>query len=143
MGSEMCIRDRYSVIMAVAIFIALAFNIQRAYWVPLSAHTIILGNVTTIRTLDRSLARGLGTIVGTIVLSGILAFHINPIIAIFIMGFSAMMIEAFVASNYAFAVIFITTQVIMLNGLASQNLNIENAYTRIIDVLTGMVLPLQ
>ena len=118
---------QYTVIMAVAIFIALAFNIQKAYWVPLSAHTIMLGNVTTIRTLDRSLARGIGTIIGTIVLSGILAFHIDPIFAIIIMGFSAMMTEAFV-SNYAFAVIFITTQVIMLNGLASQNLNIEIAY---------------
>ena len=51
-----------------------------------------------------------------------------------------MMTEAFVASNYAFAVIFITTQVIMLNGLASQNLNIEIAYTRIIDVLIGIAI---
>ena len=66
----------------------------------------MLGNVTTIRTLDRSIARGIGTIIGTIVLSGILAFHIDPIFAIIIMGFSAMMTEAFVASNYAFAVIF-------------------------------------
>ena len=64
------------------------------YWVPLSAHTIMLGNVTTIRTLDRSIARGIGTIIGTIVLSGILAFHIDPIFAIIIMGFSAMMTEA-------------------------------------------------
>ncbi|WP_186301721.1 FUSC family protein, partial [Staphylococcus hominis] len=75
---------QYTVIMAVAIFIALAFNIQKAYWVPLSAHTIMLGNVTTIRTLDRSIARGIGTIIGTIVLSGILAFHIDPIFAIII-----------------------------------------------------------
>ena len=30
-----------------------------------------------------------------------------------------MMTEGFVAANYAFAVIFITTQVILLNGLAS------------------------
>ena len=37
----------------------------------------MLSNMTTIRTLDRSLARGLGTIVGAIVLSGILAFNIN------------------------------------------------------------------
>ena len=130
---------QYTVIMAVAIFIALAFNIQKRI-VPLSAHTIMLGNVTTIRTLDRSIARGIGTIIGTIVLSGILAFHIDPIFAIIIMGFSAMMTEAFVASNYAFAVIFITTQVIMLNGLASQNLNIEIAYTRIIDVLIGIAI---
>ncbi|WP_225367575.1 FUSC family protein, partial [Lentilactobacillus parakefiri] len=66
--------------MGIAIFIALAFNIQKAYWVPLTAHTVMLSNMTTIRTLDRSLARGLGTIVGAIVLSGILAFNINPVV---------------------------------------------------------------
>lgn len=86
----------------------------------------MLSNMTTIRTLDRSLARGLGTIVGAIVLSGILAFNINPVVAILIMSISALMTEAFVASNYAFAVIFITIQVIMLNGLASQNLSYRN-----------------
>ena len=131
---------QYTVIMGIAIFIALAFNIQKAYWVPLTAHTVMLSNMTTIRTLDRSLARGLGTIVGAIVLSGILAFNINPVVAILIMSISALMTEAFVASNYAFAVIFITIQVIMLNGLASQNLSIEIAYTRIIDVLVGIII---
>ena len=126
--------------MAIAIFIALGFNIQKAYWVPLSAHTVLLSNMTTIRSLDRALARGIGTIIGALILSGILALNINPLIAILIMGVSAVMTEAFVAANYAFAVIFITTQVIMLNGLASHNLSIEIAYTRIIDVILGIVI---
>ena len=56
------------------------------------------------------------------------------------MGLSAMMTEGFVAANYAFAVIFITTQVILLNGLASGNLSIDIAYTRIVDVLIGIVI---
>ena len=30
---------QYTVIMGIAIFIALAFNIQKAYWVPLTAHS--------------------------------------------------------------------------------------------------------
>ncbi|MBW4836169.1 MAG: FUSC family protein [Staphylococcaceae bacterium] len=131
---------QYTVIMAIAIFIALGFNIQKAYWVPLSAHTVLLSNMTTIRSLDRALARGIGTIIGALILSGILALNINPLIAILIMGVSAVMTEAFVAANYAFAVIFITTQVIMLNGLASHNLSIEIAYTRIIDVILGIVI---
>ena len=61
----------YAVIMGAAIFVSLFFNIQRSYWIPLSAHTVLLG-LTTIRMLDRSLARGLGTIVGTLLLSAIL-----------------------------------------------------------------------
>ena len=129
----------YAVIMAVAIFISLAFNIQKSYWIPLTAHTVLLG-MTTRRMLDRSVARGLGTILGTLVLSAILYFNPHLIIAVIIMGIAAMVTETFVGSNYAFAVIFITIQVILLNGLASDNLSISIAYTRIFDVLIGIVI---
>ena len=125
---------QYTVIMAIAIFIALGFNIQKLIGTTFSTYCITFSNMTTIRSLDRALARGIGTIIGPLILSGILALNINPLIAILIMGVSAVMTEAFVAANRAFAVIFITTQVIMLNGLASHNLSIEIAYTRIIDV---------
>lgn len=129
----------YAVIMAVAIFISLAFNIQKSYWIPLTAHTVLLG-MTTRRMLDRSVSRGLGTIIGTLLLSAILYFNPHLVIAVIIMGLAAMVTEAFVGSNYAFAVIFITTQVILLNGLASKNLSISIAYTRIFDVLIGIVI---
>lgn len=129
----------YIIIMAVAIFISLAFDIQKSYWIPLTAHTVMLG-MTTRRMLDRAMARGLGTIIGTLVLSVILYFHPHLVVAVIIMGLAAMMTEAFVGSNYAFAVIFITIQVILLNGLASQNLSISIAYTRIFDVLIGIAI---
>ena len=96
--------------------------------------------MTTRRMLDRSVARGLGTILGTLVLSAILYFNPHLIIAVIIMGIAAMVTETFVGSNYAFAVIFITIQVILLNGLASDNLSISIAYTRIFDVLIGIVI---
>ena len=64
--------------------------------------------MTTRRMLDRSVARGLGTILGTLVLSAILYFNPHLIIAVIIMGIAAMVTETFVGSNYAFAVIFIT-----------------------------------
>ncbi|MCE5090250.1 FUSC family protein [Staphylococcus devriesei] len=129
----------YTVIMAVAIFISLAFNIQKSYWIPLTAHTVLVG-MTTRRMLDRATARGLGTIMGTLLLSVILYFNPHLIVAVIVMGLAAMMTEAFVGSNYAFAVIFITTQVILLNGLASENLSINIAYTRIFDVLIGITI---
>ena len=52
----------YAVIMG-ALFLYRYFQYPTSYWIPLSAHTVLLG-LTTIRMLDRSLARGLGTIVG-------------------------------------------------------------------------------
>ena len=51
--------------------------------------------MTTRRMLDRSVARGLGTILGTLVLSAILYFNPHLIIAVIIMGIAAMVTETF------------------------------------------------
>ncbi|HEK6497330.1 TPA: FUSC family protein [Staphylococcus aureus] len=108
---------RYTAIMMIAIFIALMFNFEKAYWIPLSAHTILLGT-STIHAIERGMARGLGTILGVLVLSVILLFSIpTPV-----------------------AVVFITIQVILMNGLASQNLTINIAFPRVIDVAMGIVI---
>ena len=96
--------------------------------------------MTTVRMFDRAFARGIGTILGALLLSGILYFHPHTMIAVILMGAAAAMTEAFVGANYAFAVIFITTQVILLNGLASGNLSMEIAYTRILDVIIGITI---
>ena len=92
--------------MAVAIFVALAFNIQKSYWIVISAHTVMLG-MTTVRMFDRAFARGIGTILGALLLSGILYFHPHTMIAVILMGAAAAMTEAFVGANYAFAVILL------------------------------------
>lgn len=55
--------------------------------------------MTTRRMLDRSVARGLGTILGTLVLSAILYFNPHLIIAVIIMGIAAMVTETFVGSK--------------------------------------------
>ena len=49
--------------MAVAIFVALAFNIQKSYWIVISAHTVMLG-MTTVRMFDRAFARGVEQFLG-------------------------------------------------------------------------------
>ncbi|MGF7193299.1 FUSC family protein [Staphylococcus pasteuri] len=130
---------RYTVIMSAAIFIALFFGFDKAYWIPLSAHTLLVGT-STIHSLERGTARSFGTILGVIVLTGILAFSIPTPLAIILMGLGAGITEMFVGANYTFAVIFITIQVILLNGLASQNLSISIAYPRIVDVIIGVAI---
>ena len=102
--------------MSAAIFIALFFGFDKAYWIPLSAHTLLVGT-STIHSLERGTARSFGTILGVIVLTGILAFSIPTPLAIILMGLGAGITEMFVGANYTFAVIFITIQVILLNGL--------------------------
>lgn len=130
---------RYTAIMMIAIFIALMFDFEKAYWIPLSAHTILLGT-STIHAIERGMARGLGTILGVLVLSVILLFSIPTPVAVILMGIAALFTEALVGANYAIAVIFITIQVILMNGLASQNLTINIAFPRVIDVAMGIVI---
>lgn len=130
---------RYSAIMMAAIFIALMFDFDKAYWIPLSAHTTLIGT-STIHSLERGIARGLGTVLGVLALSVILLVTLPTPIAVIAMGLAAMLTETFVGANYAFAVIFITIQVILLNGLASQNLTIDIAFPRLIDVIMGVVI---
>ncbi|MBU9785683.1 FUSC family protein [Staphylococcus aureus] len=130
---------RYTAIMMIAIFIALMFDFEKAYWIPLSAHTILLGT-STIHAIERGMARGLGTILGVLVLSVILLFSIPTPVAVILMGIATLFTEALVGANYAIAVVFITIQVILMNGLASQNLTINIAFPRVIDVAMGIVI---
>ncbi|HDA0296755.1 TPA: FUSC family protein [Staphylococcus aureus] len=130
---------RYTAIMMIEIFIALMFDFEKAYWIPLSAHTILLGT-STIHAIERGMARGLGTILGVLVLSVILLFSIPTPVAVILMGIAALFTEALVGANYAIAVVFITIQVILMNGLASQNLTINIAFPRVIDVAMGIVI---
>lgn len=130
---------RYTAIMMIAIFIALMFDFEKAYWIPLSAHTILLGT-STIHAIERGMARGLGTILCVLVLSVILLFSIPTPVAVILMGIAALFTEALVGANYAIAVVFITIQVILMNGLASQNLTINIAFPRVIDVAIGIVI---
>lgn len=79
---------RYAAIMMIAIFIALMFDFEKAYWIPLSAHTVLLGT-STIHAIERGIARGLGTILGVLVLSVILLFSIPTPVAVILMGIAA------------------------------------------------------
>ena len=42
--------------------------------------------MTTVRMFDRAFARGIGTILGALLLSGILYFHPHTMIAVILMG---------------------------------------------------------
>lgn len=130
---------RYTVIMAISIFIALMFDFEKAYWIPLSTHTVLLGS-TTLHSFERAGSRGVGTIFGVLVLSLILLTTPPVPVAIVLLALAAGVTEMFVGANYSFAVIFITIQVILLNGLASNHLTILIALPRIIDVIVGIII---
>lgn len=130
---------RYIVIMAISIMIALLFDFDKAYWVPLSTHTILTGT-HTLHSFERAGARGIGTIVGVLILSLILLAHPPIPVAILLLAISAGITEMIVGANYSYGVIFVTLQVLLLNGLASGHLTILNALPRVVDVITGIII---
>lgn len=130
---------RYSMIMGAAIFIALMFDFDKAYWIPLTAHTILIGT-NTIHSMERAVARTIGTFIGVLLLTVILSLHPHMIVSIIVLALSATITEVIIGANYAIAMIFITTQVIMLNGLASGKLSILIALPRVVDVVIGVII---
>lgn len=130
---------RYIVIMGVAIFVALMFHFDKGYWIPLSAHTVLVGR-HTMHSLERAGARGIGTVLGVVGLSLILMSNPSIPVAIALLALTAGITEIFVGANYSFAVIFITIQVLLLNGLASQHLTLSVALPRVTDVMIGVII---
>lgn len=130
---------RYSMIMGAAIFIALMFDFDKAYWIPLTAHTILIGT-NTIHSMERAVARTIGTFIGVLLLTVILSLHPHMIVSIIVLALSATITEVIIGANDAIAMIFITTQVIMLNGLASGKLSILIALPRVVDVVIGVII---
>ncbi|PCF87924.1 FUSC family protein [Staphylococcus intermedius] len=130
---------KYSLIMGIAIFVALMFNFERAYWIPLSAHTVLLGG-TTIASIERAGARWIGTLVGIGIVIGFLLLDPNIVMVVIALSLSGAITEILVGANYALAMLSITVQVILLSGLAQGLLSLAIAVPRLLDTTVGVGL---
>ncbi|UTH02579.1 FUSC family protein [Macrococcoides canis] len=130
---------KYAVIMALAITIALGFHIDRPYWIALTVHSVLVGN-TTLLSLERATSRFVGTLIGIAVVALILWLNPDTIWILILIAITAGINEMLVASNYTFAMISITTQVLLMSGIAVGHLSISFAYLRITDVVIGVLI---
>ncbi|MFO3702135.1 FUSC family protein [Staphylococcus felis] len=130
---------KYAVILGSAILIALLFDFERAYWIPLSAHTVLIGG-TTVASIERGGARWIGTLIGVGIATLILSFNPNLLIIVLVMGLSGAITEVMIGANYALAMIAITVQVILLSGLAQGSLSIMIAIPRLLDTTIGILI---
>ncbi|ARQ05877.1 Inner membrane protein YccS [Macrococcoides canis] len=130
---------KYAVIMALAITIALVFHIDRPYWIALTVHSVLVGN-TTLLSLERATSRFVGTLIGIAVVALILWLNPDTIWILILIAITAGINEMLVASNYTFAMISITTQVLLMSGIAVGHLSISFAYLRITDVVIGVLI---
>lgn len=130
---------KYSVIIGIAIFVALIFNFERAYWIPLSAHTVLLGG-TTIASIERAGARWIGTLIGIGIVIGFLLLEPNSLMVVIVLSLSGAITEILVGANYALAMFAITVQVMLLGGLAQGSLTFAIAIPRLLDTTVGVGL---
>ncbi|TDL98384.1 FUSC family protein [Macrococcus brunensis] len=130
---------KYAAIVTAAVTFALLFNIERPYWVALSAHTVMLG-IHTVSSMQRAGARIIGTSIGLLIILAILPLHPSPLAILLIIAVTGGITEMIVASNYSLAMIFITIQVLMMSAIAAGHLSQDFALLRITDTVIGVLI---
>lgn len=130
---------KYTVIIGCAIIIALVFDFERAYWIPLSAHTVMIGG-TTIASIERAGGRWFGTLVGIGIAIVVLLLEPNLLIVVLVMCVCSALTEMLIGANYALAMCVITVQVILLGGLAQGHLTMMIALPRLLDTTVGIII---
>ncbi|WP_262997129.1 FUSC family protein [Macrococcus capreoli] len=130
---------KYSLLMSIAIAIALLCKIDRPYWVALTVHVILMGN-TSLNSLKRAIQRLLGTLVGIGLVIVILKLNPDLWVVLLLIALCGGINEVFVGSNYMYTMFSVTLQVILMSGIAVGHLSFSYAYLRVFDVGIGLTI---
>lgn len=134
---------RFTFITIIAALIAFHFEFDRSYWVPLSCVAVMSG-ASIIATYNRAIQRGIGTVIGIIIASLILAVEPSGfLIALFILLLT-FITELFIVKNYGLAAMFFTPNALLM-AVSTTTTNESLAFfaqARIIDVLIGSAIGL-
>ncbi|HLR61937.1 MAG TPA: FUSC family protein [Lentibacillus sp.] len=131
---------RYAIVLGLAALVAFSFDFDRSYWIPVSCGAVMLGS-TIISTFHRSIQRSLGTLFGILVAVVILSISPAPIVVALLIAMFHFLTETFMVRNYAFAVMFITPNAILIAESTTQIQNLSYfASARITDVVIGCII---
>ena len=106
---------------------------------PLSCVAVLSG-ATIVATYHRAIQRGIGTIIGILIASLILARHPSGYILAFFILLLTFITELFIVKNYGLAALFFTPNALLMAESTSQG-SFSFSYfasARLIDVLIGM-----
>ncbi|SOC05211.1 uncharacterized membrane protein YccC [Ureibacillus xyleni] len=134
---------RFGIFTFLAAFIAYEFHLNRSFWVPLSCAAVMSG-ATVIATFHRAIQRGLGTILGIIVASVLLAFHPSGYFIALFVFLLTFITELFIVKNYGLAALFFTPNALIMAeaGAVGDYSFIYFATTRLVDVIIGIAIGL-
>lgn len=131
------------VFVGIALALAQALQLEKAYWVPVSCLAVIQG-VTLRAVWNRQLHRIVGTCIGLLLSWGLLHLPLNYWTLCLIMMVLSFIIETAVVRHYAFAAIFITPLTILLAEAATLEHGMQSALVlaRFYDTLLGCAVGL-
>lgn len=134
---------RFGVVTAIAGIIAYQFEFERSFWVPLSCVAIMSG-ATIVATYHRAIQRGIGTAIGILIASVILATHPTGFVIAFFIFLLTFITELFIVKNYGLAAMFFTPNaLLMAESTALGDFSFGYfAQARLIDVLIGSIIGL-
>lgn len=133
---------RYGLVLAISAAIAFYFGFERAYWIPLSSAAVMSGT-TIIATFNRGIQRTIGTLIGLVVVTIILLLKPSLLIIVIANILLTAITELFIVRNYALALIFITTNALLLAEMAKPITDVSHFITlRITNVVIGSLIGL-
>ncbi len=133
---------RFGLVLAATALLAYSFELNRSYWVTLSCAAVMSG-ATIIATFHRAIQRSIGTVVGIVVATIILAAHPHGLFIAVVIMFMTALTELAIVLNYGLAALFITPNALLLAESTGQNLSLSFvASARIIDVVIGCAIGL-
>lgn len=132
---------QYGIILFTSVIIAFGMGFERAYWIPISCCSVLLGS-SSLSTIQRALQRTVGTITGMLVAILILAFEPNTWTIVILMAILMGTAELLIAFNYTIAVTFITPNVLLMSAAITQHFDTYLVMPRIVDVVIGSVIGL-
>lgn len=133
---------RFGIVLAIAAIIAISFDFNRSYWIPLSCAAVMSG-ATIIATFHRAIQRSVGTMLGILIASSILFFHPESYMIPLLIFLFTFLTELAIVFNYAVAALFITPNALLLAESTTQMHNVPFfASARVVDVLIGSAIGL-
>ncbi len=128
---------RYGTATAIGVAVALAFQLTKGYWIPLTVAVVL--RPFTAATVERTLLRVAGTVAGGIIAAAVVSnVHGSVALIALLFVFSALAFSL-LPLNYGLAVVFLTPTVIVLISAAGPE-NWEVAAHRIINTLVGAAI---
>ncbi|WP_249870028.1 FUSC family protein [Oceanobacillus saliphilus] len=134
---------RFGFVTIIAAIIAFELDLARSYWVPLSCVAVMSGG-TIVATYHRAIQRGIGTVIGIVIASLILALEPSGYIIAFFILLLTFITELFIVKNYGLAALFFTPNALLMaeSTTAGSYSFSYFASARIIDVLIGIAIGL-